>query len=46
MRQVAAEVMRYMQSCWRNLYSLHGHYGRLDTEESVITIVRAVDVAA
>jgi hypothetical protein len=46
MRRVAADVMRYMQSCWRNLYSLHGHYGRLDTEESVITIVRAVDATA
>jgi len=44
MRRVGAEVMRYMQSCWRSLYSLHGSYDRLDSEESVVQMVQAVAV--
>jgi hypothetical protein len=44
MLRVGAGVMRYLQSCLRSQYSLHGNDDRLDSEESVVHVAQVAAV--
>jgi hypothetical protein len=46
MRQVAPEILRYMQSTWRTLYRLQGAADELHTQEEVIQVARCTPIYA